>query len=183
MIAPSRPRDIDSPFFRLTSSSRNEIAAGVLMEGDALPGIVETFHAVTISRRFPNPLVRLLLQPPSNGRLIASAKTARPQTCDPAHPTAHRLIRAVLKSALSRTRTLTTRRHACTANETERPSRMAVPESDAARKGCHRGCQRHPIDRHSGIGLSFGPGRVAMAPPYAGGQLRDPTGRAPPSCR
>lgn len=42
---------------------KDEIAAGVLVEGDHLPGIVETFHAVTIARRFPNPLVRLLLQP------------------------------------------------------------------------------------------------------------------------
>lgn len=42
---------------------KDEIAAGVLVEGDQLPGIVETFHAVTMSRRFPNPLVRLLLQP------------------------------------------------------------------------------------------------------------------------
>ncbi|MBU8537838.1 LysR family transcriptional regulator [Falsiroseomonas tokyonensis] len=42
---------------------KDEIAAGVLVEGEQLPGIVETFHAVTMSRRFPNPLVRLLLQP------------------------------------------------------------------------------------------------------------------------
>ncbi|WP_017917146.1 LysR family transcriptional regulator [Xanthomonas sacchari] len=42
---------------------KDEIAAGVLVEGDQLPDIVETFHAVTMSRRFPNPLVRLLLQP------------------------------------------------------------------------------------------------------------------------
>lgn len=42
---------------------KDEIAAGVLVEGDQLPGIVETFHAVTMARRFPNPLVRLLLQP------------------------------------------------------------------------------------------------------------------------
>lgn len=42
---------------------KDEIAAGVLVEGDHLPRIVETFHAVTMSRRFPNPLVRLLLQP------------------------------------------------------------------------------------------------------------------------
>lgn len=42
---------------------KDEIAAGVLLEGDQLPNIVETFHAVTMSRRFPNPLVRLLLQP------------------------------------------------------------------------------------------------------------------------
>jgi LysR family transcriptional regulator, transcriptional activator of nhaA len=42
---------------------KDEIAAGVLMEGEPLPGIVETFHAVTMARRFPNPLVRLLLKP------------------------------------------------------------------------------------------------------------------------
>lgn len=42
---------------------KDEIAAGVLVEGDQLPGIVETFHAVTMARRFPNPLVRLLLEP------------------------------------------------------------------------------------------------------------------------
>ncbi len=42
---------------------KDEIAAGVLVEGDALPGIAETFHAVTMARRFPNPLVRLLLKP------------------------------------------------------------------------------------------------------------------------
>lgn len=42
---------------------KDEIAAGVLVAGDQLPGIVETFHAVTMARRFPNPLVRQLLQP------------------------------------------------------------------------------------------------------------------------
>ncbi|SBV53024.1 transcriptional regulator, LysR family [Xanthomonas bromi] len=42
---------------------KDEIAAGALMEGDQMPDIVETFHAVTVSHRFPNPLVRLLLQP------------------------------------------------------------------------------------------------------------------------
>lgn len=45
---------------------KDEIAAGVLVEGDQLPGITETFYAVTVSRRFPNPLVRLLLQPSSS---------------------------------------------------------------------------------------------------------------------
>lgn len=40
---------------------KDEIAAGVLVEGDQLPGIIETFHAVTVMRNFPNPLVRLLL--------------------------------------------------------------------------------------------------------------------------
>lgn len=42
---------------------KDEIASGVLTAADPLPGIVETFHAVTLSRRFPNPLVRLLMQP------------------------------------------------------------------------------------------------------------------------
>lgn len=41
---------------------KDEIAGGVLVAGDPLPGIVETFHAVTRARRFPNPLVRLLLE-------------------------------------------------------------------------------------------------------------------------
>ena len=39
----------------------DELAAGLLVEIDRLPGIVETFHAVTVERRFPNPLVRALL--------------------------------------------------------------------------------------------------------------------------
>ena len=42
---------------------KDEIAGGVLVAGDQLPGIAETFFAVTMARRFPNPLVRLLLTP------------------------------------------------------------------------------------------------------------------------
>ncbi|KQX40359.1 LysR family transcriptional regulator [Devosia sp. Root436] len=45
---------------------KDEISGGVLTEGDQLPGIFETFYAVTMARRFPNPLVRALLQPPSS---------------------------------------------------------------------------------------------------------------------
>lgn len=41
---------------------KDELAAGHLLEADRLPGIAETFYAVTIERRFPNPLVRILLQ-------------------------------------------------------------------------------------------------------------------------
>jgi LysR family transcriptional activator of nhaA len=41
----------------------DEIAAGVLVEVGQLPGIVETFYAVTMERRFPNPLLRSLLHP------------------------------------------------------------------------------------------------------------------------
>lgn len=40
---------------------KDEIAAGLLVEGDALPGIAESFYAVTIDRRFPNPLLRTLI--------------------------------------------------------------------------------------------------------------------------
>lgn len=40
---------------------KDEIAAGSLVEGDELPGIVQTFYAVTMERRFPNPLVKELI--------------------------------------------------------------------------------------------------------------------------
>ncbi len=40
---------------------RDELASGELIEADELPGITETFYAVTIERRFPNPIVRLLI--------------------------------------------------------------------------------------------------------------------------
>ncbi len=42
---------------------KDEIAAGVLVEAYRLPGISETFYAVTMKRRFPNPLLRALLHP------------------------------------------------------------------------------------------------------------------------
>lgn len=40
---------------------KDEIESGALVACDLLPGLVETFHAVTLRRRFPNPLLRLLL--------------------------------------------------------------------------------------------------------------------------
>lgn len=40
---------------------KDEISAGVLVEGDCLPGIAQTFYAVTMERRFPNPLLKELL--------------------------------------------------------------------------------------------------------------------------
>ena len=43
---------------------KDELAAGILVEADRLPGIAETFFAITIRRMFPNPLVRLLLERP-----------------------------------------------------------------------------------------------------------------------
>ena len=42
---------------------KDEIASGVLIEAEQLPGIAETFYAVTMERRFPNPLLRALLHP------------------------------------------------------------------------------------------------------------------------
>jgi LysR family transcriptional activator of nhaA len=41
---------------------RDEIAAGTLHEAQALPEISESFFAVTARRRFPNPLIRSLLE-------------------------------------------------------------------------------------------------------------------------
>ena len=40
---------------------RDELASGALIEAHHLPGIAETFYAVTLERRFPNPLARELL--------------------------------------------------------------------------------------------------------------------------
>lgn len=41
---------------------KGELEAGALVEFDALPGMIESFFAVTIKRRFPNPLIRPLLE-------------------------------------------------------------------------------------------------------------------------
>jgi LysR family transcriptional activator of nhaA len=40
---------------------KDEIAAGTLVEGAQLPEIVQTFYAVMMERRFPNPLLKELL--------------------------------------------------------------------------------------------------------------------------
>lgn len=40
---------------------KDELESGVLIEADRLPGISETFYAVTMERRFPNPLLKPLL--------------------------------------------------------------------------------------------------------------------------
>lgn len=41
---------------------KDELEGGLLVEAHRLPGITETFYAVTMERRFPNPLLRTLLQ-------------------------------------------------------------------------------------------------------------------------
>ena len=43
---------------------QDELESGALTEAARLRGILETFHAVTVARRFPNPLLRALLAPP-----------------------------------------------------------------------------------------------------------------------
>ena len=40
---------------------RDELAAGELKEFGPLPGLKETFYAITPTRRFPNPLVKELM--------------------------------------------------------------------------------------------------------------------------
>jgi LysR family transcriptional activator of nhaA len=41
---------------------KDELEAGLLVEAGTLPGIVEAFFAVTAERRFPNPMVRVLIE-------------------------------------------------------------------------------------------------------------------------
>jgi LysR family transcriptional regulator, transcriptional activator of nhaA len=43
---------------------KNELASGLLKEADHLVGLTESFHAVTVKRKFPNPLLAGLLAPP-----------------------------------------------------------------------------------------------------------------------
>ena len=46
---------------------KNELATGLLREADHLVGLTESFHAVTVKRKFPNPLLAGLLAPPQAG--------------------------------------------------------------------------------------------------------------------
>jgi len=47
---------------------KGELEAGALVEFDALPGMIESFFAVTVKRRFPNPLIRPLLEASEDGQ-------------------------------------------------------------------------------------------------------------------
>jgi LysR family transcriptional activator of nhaA len=49
---------------------KDELASGLLMEVAQLPQLSETFFAVTLTRRFPNPLLRQLIEPRTAGELI-----------------------------------------------------------------------------------------------------------------
>ncbi|MEO8012130.1 MAG: substrate-binding domain-containing protein, partial [Dokdonella sp.] len=42
---------------------KDELASGMLIEIDQLPHLSETFYAVTLARRFPNPLLHQLIRP------------------------------------------------------------------------------------------------------------------------
>ena len=42
---------------------KDELDSGVLVEVAELPGLVETFFAITLARRFPNPVLDLVLSP------------------------------------------------------------------------------------------------------------------------
>lgn len=53
--------------------ARDELAAGHLQLAADLPGISESFVAVTLQRRFGNPLLAAVLPPP-NGRETANAR-------------------------------------------------------------------------------------------------------------
>lgn len=46
---------------------RDEISNGELIEAEELPGITESFHAVTVDRRFPNPAVHALISKAREG--------------------------------------------------------------------------------------------------------------------
>ncbi len=46
---------------------RDELEAGLLVEADQLQGIVETFYAITVERRFPNNVLRSLLKMEQRG--------------------------------------------------------------------------------------------------------------------
>ena len=44
---------------------RDELASGALIEAGTLPELTESFYAITLSRRFPNPLLRQLIEAPA----------------------------------------------------------------------------------------------------------------------
>lgn len=42
---------------------KDELDGGMLVEVAQLPGLMETFYAITVARRFPNPVLDLVIQP------------------------------------------------------------------------------------------------------------------------
>ena len=53
---PNRPLQVVPPIV-----VKDELDTGVLVEIAELPELAETFFAITLSRRFPNPLLNLVL--------------------------------------------------------------------------------------------------------------------------
>lgn len=51
---------------------KDEIASGELLETHRIPQLKETFHAITPSRRFPNPLVAELV-----GKMVGKSGTSK----------------------------------------------------------------------------------------------------------
>jgi LysR family transcriptional activator of nhaA len=56
---------------------RDELESGLLVEASKLPAIAESFYAVTVKRRFPNPLLRSLLRGGSEGAAAALTPSRR----------------------------------------------------------------------------------------------------------
>lgn len=54
----------------------NELQSGMLREADHLAGLTESFHAVTVPRQFPNPLLAALLAPAADKARQASVLRA-----------------------------------------------------------------------------------------------------------
>ncbi len=46
---------------------RDELEAGILSLGPEISGLTESFYAITLRRRFPNPLLREVLSRPTEG--------------------------------------------------------------------------------------------------------------------
>lgn len=61
---------------------RDELATGLLVQAEQFPRLSETFYAVTLSRRFPNPLLRELIAaarvPLPTGKPPRGARSPRP---------------------------------------------------------------------------------------------------------
>jgi LysR family transcriptional activator of nhaA len=57
---------------------RDELASGELLEAERLPGLAQPFHAVTVPRRFPNPLLREVLRAASVRDAPIAVGRARP---------------------------------------------------------------------------------------------------------
>jgi LysR family transcriptional regulator, transcriptional activator of nhaA len=57
---------------------KDELEQGLLIAADRLPGISETFYAVTLARRFPNPMLQRLIRPVPDDTAPADAGPGHP---------------------------------------------------------------------------------------------------------